>query len=135
MPRKKKDEVTAQVVKAPRASNSLIDQMQTLGAEELGILLRRSTKSIRVDSVRRPWTLPPRLVIDGTRKLLWTCGAVCQWMADLQEWEANRRAEAERVSRKTGIKLTPRGKLVVNMKRDGGPPKPAEGQDPEPVFS
>ena len=56
--------------------------IKTLGAEELSVLLRRAVDTIRSDARRRPETLPPRIVIPGTSKLLWLEEDVVNWMKE-----------------------------------------------------
>ena len=56
--------------------------IKTLGVEELSVLLRRAVDTIRSDARRRPDTLPPRIVIPGTTKLLWLEEDVANWMKE-----------------------------------------------------
>jgi hypothetical protein len=56
--------------------------IKTLGVEELSVLLRRAVDTIRSDARRRPDTLPPRIVIPGTSKLLWLEEDVANWMKE-----------------------------------------------------
>lgn len=56
--------------------------IKTLGVEELSVLLRRAVDTIRSDARRRPDTLPPRIVIPGTSKLLWLEEDVVNWMKE-----------------------------------------------------
>jgi hypothetical protein len=56
--------------------------IKTLGVEELSVLLRRAVDTIRSDARRRPDTLPPRVVIPGTSKLLWLEEDVVNWMKE-----------------------------------------------------
>jgi hypothetical protein len=62
-------------------------ELKTLGVEELAVLLRRKPDTIRSDARRRPNTLPPRIVIPGTTKLLWLEEDVADWMKDRREVE------------------------------------------------
>jgi len=62
-------------------------ELKTLGVEELAVLLRRKPDTIRSDARRRPNTLPPRIVIPGTTKLLWLEEDVVDWMKDRREVE------------------------------------------------
>lgn len=61
--------------------------IKTLGVEELAVLLRRKPDTIRSDARRRPNTLPPRIVIPGTTKLLWLEEDVADWMKERREVE------------------------------------------------
>ena len=56
--------------------------IKTIGVEELSVLLRRAVDTIRSDARRRPETLPPRIIIPGTSKLLWLEEDVVTWMKD-----------------------------------------------------
>ena len=54
--------------------------IKTLGPAELGKLLHKKEATIRVDSHRRPESLPPRLDIPSSRKLLWLETDVIDWL-------------------------------------------------------
>ena len=56
--------------------------IKTMGVEELSVLLRRAVDTIRSDARRRPDTLPPRIIIPGTSKLLWLEEDVDNWMKE-----------------------------------------------------
>ncbi len=56
--------------------------IKTMGVEELSVLLRRAVDTIRSDARRRPETLPPRIIIPGTSKLLWLEEDVINWMKE-----------------------------------------------------
>lgn len=81
-----------------------LDDLQTLGPSELGKLIGRATKSIKLDATRRPETLPPRFVVPGTRKLLWRVVDVRAWMEALAELEVQRRIRAREFARRNGVK-------------------------------
>ncbi|WP_284617466.1 hypothetical protein [Aquabacterium humicola] len=98
-----KDTTTVTVVAAPEPSNSLIDGMQTLGSSELGQLIGRTQKSIKVDCFRRPHTLPPRFVIPGTRKMLWRVSDVKRWMDEIVRVQEEREREREELARRLGV--------------------------------
>lgn len=59
-----------------QSSNTL----STLGTAELARLLDKSPTTIQADVHRRPDCLPPRLVIPGSKRLLWLQGSVEQWL-------------------------------------------------------
>jgi len=59
--------------------------IKTIGVEELSTLLRRAVETIRSDARRRPETLPPRIVIPGTSKLLWLEEDVLAWIKEHRE--------------------------------------------------
>ena len=54
--------------------------MNTLRAEDLAPLLGRAASTIKADANRRPHTLPPRLRIPGSRRLLWLEADVHEWL-------------------------------------------------------
>ena len=63
----------------------MTDQKPNLvGPDYLAQLLRRSVNTIRVDASRRPESLPPRLMIPGTRSLLWVESDVLDWLNALR---------------------------------------------------
>lgn len=51
-----------------------------VGPEYLADLLQRTVKTIRTDASRRPESLPPRLVIPGTARLMWVEEDVLAWL-------------------------------------------------------
>lgn len=57
---------------------------KTLTAEDLAPLLHRTAETIKVDARRKPESLPPRLVIPGSSKLLWLEADVKTWLENLQ---------------------------------------------------
>jgi hypothetical protein len=79
-----------------------LDDLETIGPSELGVLLGRATKSIKLDSSRRPWTLPPRFEVPGSRALVWRVRDVRAWMEALAEIQAQERAESLKLVRETG---------------------------------
>jgi hypothetical protein len=54
---------------------------KTLGPEELSAIIHREVVTIKSDVRRRPETLPPRLVIPGSKKLVWLESDVMDWLA------------------------------------------------------
>lgn len=62
-------------------------ELKTLGVEELAILLKRKPDTIRSDARRRPDTLPPRIIIPGTSKLIWLEEDVANWIKDRRDVE------------------------------------------------
>lgn len=83
-------------------TNPAWDDLATIDASELGKLIGRSTKSIKVDVSRRPDTLPPTFRIPGTRKIVWRVVDVRAWMQAIAELETERRRVAAEVMKKTG---------------------------------
>jgi predicted DNA-binding transcriptional regulator AlpA len=48
--------------------------------DELAPLLKRDVETLRRDLSRRPESLPPRLLIPGTRRLVWLEQDVKEWL-------------------------------------------------------
>lgn len=53
---------------------------KVVGVEYLAPLLHRAASTIRVDASRRPETLPPRLIIPGSKKVVWLESDVIEWL-------------------------------------------------------
>jgi hypothetical protein len=51
-----------------------------MGPEELAPLLRRTVDTIKTDARRRPESLPPRLQIPGSKRLVWLEQDVVDWI-------------------------------------------------------
>lgn len=51
-----------------------------VGPEYLVPLIHRTVATIKVDARRRPESLPPRLKIPGSAKLLWLESDVIEWL-------------------------------------------------------
>lgn len=51
-----------------------------VGPEYLSALLQRTVASIKSDASRRPQSLPPRLMLPDTRKLMWIEDDVIAWL-------------------------------------------------------
>ena len=61
--------------------NTLPKELQTLGPEELALILRKSVNTIKRDASRSPTVLPPRIVHHGKKRpLLWSRTVVEQWL-------------------------------------------------------
>lgn len=56
--------------------------LTTVGPEYLVPFLHRSLATIKSDVRRKPESLPPRLVIPGSSKLLWLESDVLTWLND-----------------------------------------------------
>ncbi len=54
--------------------------MKTLTPEDLAPLLGRAVSTIKTDVRRRPNTLPPRLRIPGSNRVLWLEEDVVKWI-------------------------------------------------------
>jgi predicted DNA-binding transcriptional regulator AlpA len=59
--------------------------LKTLTPEDLAVLLRRSVSTIKTDCRRRPETLPPRLRIPGSTRLVWLEADVLEWLERCRE--------------------------------------------------
>lgn len=59
--------------------------LKTLTAEDLAPLLGRAVSTIKTDVRRRPETLPPRLQIPGSTRLLWLEQDVVEWIEKLRQ--------------------------------------------------
>lgn len=57
-----------------------MSELKTLTAEDLAALLHRTVGTIKTDARRRPETLPPRLRIPGSHKLMWLHSDVVEWI-------------------------------------------------------
>jgi hypothetical protein len=57
-----------------------IRQPVVVGPEYLVPLIHRTVATIKVDARRRPESLPPRLKIPGSSKLLWLESDVMEWL-------------------------------------------------------
>ena len=67
------------------------DELRLLDASDLGKLLGRGTKSIKVDVSRRPHTLPPVFKVPGTRLLKWRRADVRAWLEAIADLERQKR--------------------------------------------
>jgi len=67
-----------------------IDAIKMLKAEDLAPLLGRAVSTIKTDVRRRPETLPPRLKIPGSNRLVWVEADVIEWINE-QRKESKRR--------------------------------------------
>ena len=81
-----------------------MDDLETIDASQLGKLIGRSTKSIKLDASRKPHTLPPRFIIPGTRNLRWRVVDVRRWMEALVEVAEAERIERRKLAVRAGIK-------------------------------
>lgn len=57
-----------------------IDTIKMLKAEDLAPLLGRAVSTIKTDVRRRPDSLPPRLKIPGSNRLVWVEADVVEWI-------------------------------------------------------
>lgn len=61
-----------------------MDSLKTLGPDDLAPLLGRAVSTIKADVRRRPESLPPRLLIPGSKQLLWLEQDVVEWIQKLR---------------------------------------------------
>lgn len=61
-----------------------MDSLKTLGPDDLAPLLGRAVSTIKADVCRRPESLPPRLLIPGSKQLLWLEQDVVEWIQKLR---------------------------------------------------
>lgn len=54
--------------------------MKLLKINDLAEILGRSPVTIRVDVSRRPHTLPPRLIMPGSNRVIWAESDVKKWL-------------------------------------------------------
>lgn len=60
--------------------------IKTVGVEELAVLLHRDPKTLMRDIHRRPDSLPPRLIIPQSRRVLWLEQDVREWLNDCRSY-------------------------------------------------
>ena len=65
--------------------------LKTLNIEDLAALLQRSVATVKSDVSRRPHTLPPRLVVPGTKGVMWLEADVRDWLEGLRIQPSRRR--------------------------------------------
>jgi len=58
----------------------MIAEPKLVGPEYLANLLHKTVATIRADAQRRPQSLPPRMRIPDSRKLLWLEEDVLKWL-------------------------------------------------------
>lgn len=54
--------------------------MKLLKINDLAAILGKSPLTIRVDVSRRPRTLPPRLIMPGSNRVIWAEADVLKWL-------------------------------------------------------
>jgi predicted DNA-binding transcriptional regulator AlpA len=60
---------------------------ETMGTAEMAVLLHKSERTIKKDVSVAPWTLPPRVRIPGSRRVMWLRSTVYDWLKKHQEKE------------------------------------------------
>ena len=61
----------------------MTENEETLGIEELSVIIRKRPGTIRVDVSRRPHTLPPRLKLPDSKRVVWLRSDVNQWLRSM----------------------------------------------------
>lgn len=64
---------------------SKLKEARLVDVEYIAQLFHKTPTTIRKDLARRPKSLPPRLVIPDSRKLLWLESDVMSWLEDLRQ--------------------------------------------------
>lgn len=63
-------------------SDTKTDYLQTITIKELAAILNRSPATISTEISKAPHKLPPRLVLPGSRKVLWLKSDVEDWIRE-----------------------------------------------------
>jgi hypothetical protein len=63
---------------------SKLKEAKLVGVEFIAELFHKTPATIRADLARRPNSLPPRLLIPDSRKLLWLESDVMSWLENLR---------------------------------------------------
>ena len=63
----------------------LDEDYRLIGIEELAKLLDRKKGTVRVDITRRPNTLPPKVSLPGSRRVVFKLGDVKKWIDQYTE--------------------------------------------------
>lgn len=58
---------------------------KTLGVDELSVLIFRAVQTIKNDLYRKPSSLPPRILMPGSTKLVWLESDVKAWLEQCRE--------------------------------------------------
>ncbi len=74
-----------------------------VGPEYLVPLIHRTVETIKVDARRKPDSLPPRLKIPGSSKLLWLETDIAEW---LQSCRMAKQADAPAAEPKTPVRTS-----------------------------
>lgn len=59
--------------------------MRTLEIGDIAKLVHKTPRTVREDIHRRPHSLPPRLIIPGSAKILWLESDVQEWINKCRE--------------------------------------------------
>ena len=61
-------------------------EAKLVGVEFIAELIHKTPATVRVDLARRPKSLPPRLIIPDSRRLLWLESDVMAWIDELRDY-------------------------------------------------
>lgn len=62
-----------------------LKEAKLVDVEYIAQLFHKTPATVRADLARRPKSLPPRLMIPDTRKLLWLESDVLSWLEDQRQ--------------------------------------------------
>lgn len=57
-----------------------MNEFETFGVSDIARIIHKTVDSVYSDVIRAPQTLPPRLKIPGSKKLLWLKSDVKRWL-------------------------------------------------------
>ena len=80
----------ALVVKPDRVSEKDMEFQKLLTLDDLAVMLGRSPETIRKDLVRKPWAVPPRLILPSIRMLRWRVVDVNAWLEQFVQTTATK---------------------------------------------
>lgn len=63
----------------------MIHEIETIGVEGLAKALQKEPSTIYMDVSRRPESLPPRLLIPNSNRLVWRVKDVAEWMEERKQ--------------------------------------------------
>ena len=61
-------------------------EVKFVGVEFIAELFHKTPATVRADIARRPKSLPPRLIIPDSRRLLWLESDVMAWIDELRDY-------------------------------------------------
>lgn len=74
--------------------------IKTLGVDELSVLIFRAVPTIKNDLYRKPSSLPPRIVMPGSKKLVWLEGDVLAWLEQCRAVVERPKAAIQKLNRR-----------------------------------
>lgn len=70
---------------SPTQETTYPENVTTIGVNELAAMIHRAVPSIKSDLIRKPESLPPRVKMPGSKKLLWLKSDVIEWLHQCRE--------------------------------------------------